>query len=194
MSNAIFPVLKGRSWGCEKTPVFNNVIVTHATGSESRAALYRYPLWQYTLSYEVVEDSENMNSDFKTIMGFFLARTGSYDDFLYSDPADLHSEFQLIGVGDGVKKDFQLLHSIGGFVEPVSEINGTPVIELDEPTTAFTLSRGVVHFDTAPADGVPVTADFDFYRRVRFGPDKLTFKDFAYNLYELKKIELFSVR
>ena len=47
---------------------------------ELRAAFQAYPLWSFTLAYEVLR-GDAVNNELKTLMGFFLAVRGSWDSF-----------------------------------------------------------------------------------------------------------------
>ena len=46
-------------------------------------------------------------------MGFFNARKGSFDNFLFDDPTDDTASSQNFGTGDGVTANFQLTSTYG---------------------------------------------------------------------------------
>ena len=87
MSNAVFPTLPGLAWGVKKTPVWSTNTIKSANGREMRAAYYRYPLWRFTLSFEVLRTRSAVN-ELEQLAGFFNARRGSFESFLYEDPSD----------------------------------------------------------------------------------------------------------
>lgn len=61
-------------------------------------------------------------------------------------------------------------------------------------TTAQSNPLGSVTFVTAPASGLPITADFTFYYRLRFKEDLQEFNNFLYNLWEVKQMRMVSVK
>jgi uncharacterized protein (TIGR02217 family) len=196
MSNAVFPTLQGLKWGITKTPMWSTKTQKSANGRELRAAYFSYPLWKFSLSYEVLR--ANAMAELQTLVGFFNARQGSFDSFLYQDPDDKWVTAQAFGVGDGVTTKFQLVRDYGGFVEPVVATSGTPSIyvagTLKTLTTHYTLVDGLVTFTTPPASGAILTWTGGFYYRVRFLQDSAEFEQFMYQLWTSKKIEFQSIK
>lgn len=188
--------MPGIKWGSTKTSIWSTKVQKSASGRELRAAYYSYPLWKFSLSYEVLRS--NALNELQTLIGFFNARQGSFDSFLYQDPDDHDVTDQAFGLGDGVTTKFQLARSYGGFVEPVVATSGTPLIYvsgvLKTPTTHYTLDDGLVTFATAPASGAVLTWTGEFYYRVRFLQDSADFEKFLHQLWSLKKIEFQSVK
>lgn len=195
MSNAIFPTLPGLAWAVTKTPEFHTETFTSANLTEQRLSLTPYPVYNITLTYEFLRSDSNQ--ELQTLIGFFMQRQGSFDNFLYTDPNDntAGGTGTQIGTGDGATTAFQLVRSLGGFVEPVMNINGTPQIyvggTLQTPGTDYTISPlGMVNFTSAPPSGQAVIWKGSFYYRCRFAEDKLDFENFMYQLHALKKCEL----
>ncbi len=191
MSNAIFPTMPGIKWGSTKTPIWSTKVQKSASGRELRASYYSYPDWKFSLSYEVLR--ANALAELQTLVGFFNARQGSFDSFLYQDSDDKAVTSQAFGVGDGVTTKFQLARDFGGFIEPVVATSGSPSIyvggALKTPATHYTLADGLVTFTTAPASGIFLTWTGEFYYRVRFVQDSADFEQFLHQLWSLKKIE-----
>ncbi|GLR26506.1 DUF2460 domain-containing protein [Limnobacter litoralis] len=190
---AVFPTLEGLSWEVKTTPTFNTITHRSISGYEVRAALMQYPLWQFSLSYEFLRNNA-AHEELKTLLGFFLARQGSFNAFLYSNPNDNTVTDQLVATGDGSTKDFQLIRSYGGFIEPVQNLNGSPVIKVDGAAmvegTDYTVSpTGMLSLSTAPASTKQVTWSGAFYYRVRFLADQAEFNEFMKDLFELKQLE-----
>lgn len=198
VSNAVFPMLTGISWNRERTPMWRTVVKQASSGKEKRAALWSYPQWMFRLSYEFLEDDQsNIFSDFRTIVGFFNARMGAFDDFLYDDPYDNSVTNQVLGVGDGSNKEFQFVRNIGGWIEPINDINGVPEVYFNDTicsTAMYTRTNGRLTFNTPPPAGVIIRSTFQFYYRLRFNQDQAETNLFLHNLYELKKIEMVSVK
>jgi uncharacterized protein (TIGR02217 family) len=87
----------------------------------------------------------------------------------------------------------------GGFFEPIVAPNVVHAIYLNGITcnpAAYGVdpNTGLVTFNTAPASGLIITADFTYYFRCRFIDDKYDFENFMYRLWQLKKLTFISVR
>lgn len=193
MSDAVFPSLPGLKWGRRKTPHFSTIVRRAVTGREVRAARMSYPLWDFVLGYEVLR--AGAEAELQTLVDFFCARKGSFDSFLYTDPSDCVVSGQQFGTGDGVTTQFQLVRSLAalGFLEPVMNLNGAPVIFKDgiEQTSGYTVSAtGMVTFSVAPAASAALTWSGGFYFRCRFLRDAADFDNFLEDLWENKKVEL----
>ncbi len=195
MSSAVFPDLPGLTWTITRTPIWKTLKQTVASGLENRVGLWSLPQWQWTLIYEFLRSSAAFG-ELQSLVGFFNARQGSYDTFLFRDPSDCSVTGQQIGIGDGTTASFQLVRSFGGFTEPVKEVNGTPVVYANGVAVSGWAvgNTGIVTFDSAPASGAVVSADINYYWRVRFVDDQYDFDNFMYQLWECKKLQLISVK
>lgn len=194
MSNAVFPVLPGLTWDILTSPQFNTKVHRAVSGYEVRAAFMAYPLWKFALKYELLRDNVAYN-ELETLGGFFNARLGSFDSFLYSCLSDNAVTAQQFGVGTGAQYQFQLARSFGGFVEPVQNVNGTPSIYVNGVlkvlTTEYSISpTGLVTFLLSPPNGAVITWTGSFYYRCRFVADTVDFNQFMLNLYNVNKLEL----
>lgn len=191
MSNEVFPSLPGLQWNVIKTPVWKTRVQQSTSGKELRAAYMSYPLWRFTLNYEVLR-ADAAHQELQQLIGLFNRMRGSWDNFLYEDPDDKSVVGQQFGIGDGSTKDFQLVRSLGNFAEPVQNLHGTPSIYLNGvlQSSGYTVSSlGVVSFTVAPGAGVALTWDGSFYYRVRFLKDSVDFDQFMKDLWQAKKIE-----
>lgn len=202
MSNAVFPTLAGLSWDVAKTPIWRTAIQSAVSGKELRASLMSYPLWKFSLSYEVLR-ADSASQELQTLLGFFLGRQGQFDSFLYTDPVDNSVTGQNFGTGDGTTTAFQLVRTYGAggftFTEPVQNVNGTPSIYvagvLKTAGTDYTIgSTGIVTFTSAPANGAALTWTGNYYFRCRFLQDSADFNQFMYLLFDLQKLEFQSVK
>src|ERR1017187_10022106 len=90
MSNAILPSLKGLSWPTNRKPCFSTIVSKSASGQEVRIANWPFPLEQFELPINHLHAAPwGANAaDFQTLYGFFVARTGPWDSFLFIDPTD----------------------------------------------------------------------------------------------------------
>jgi len=118
MTNCIFPKLRGLSWSVHERPQTSTRISKHVSGREVRAQLYKYPLYEFELTYGGLSASadpaaSNLGAQsLQTLEAFWLARGGAFDTFLFrkADATghvwDSQAEGQLLGIGDGVTTDF----------------------------------------------------------------------------------------
>lgn len=193
MSNAILPTLPGLAWDITAAPNFSTKVHRALSGYEVRAAFMVYPLWSFKLKFELLRDNL-ANNELKTLIGFFNARQGQFDSFLYSNPADSAVVAMQFGVGTGSQFVFQLSRGYGGYAEPVNNLNGSPQIYvngvLKTLTTDYTISAtGLVTFVTSPANGLVITWTGSFYYRCRFLSDAIEPSQFMKNLYSLSKLD-----
>lgn len=202
MSQAVFPVLAGLAWNVMKTPQWQTRVQTATSGAEIRAAYMTSPIWKWTLTFDVLR-ADAANLELQNLVGFYNARRGRFDSFLYTDPTDNAVSGQQFGTGDGTTKAFQLNrdYGAGGFTanENVYDLNGAPAISvagvLKTVTTDYTVSSsGLVTFVTAPANGAALTWSGNYYWRVRFDADAQGFNNFASQLWEAKSVSFVTAR
>jgi hypothetical protein len=139
LSNAVFPTLIGARFPVRKLPMWSGKVQQAASGAETRVSYWSYPRWRYTIGFEVLRDAAS-TQDLQTLVGFYNARQGQFDDFLFSDPDDNAVTAQAFGTGDGTTTAFQLQRTLGGFAEPVLAPIGSPVISLTDWQGTRTLS------------------------------------------------------
>ena len=202
----VFPSLPGLAWSVSKTPTFQTRIQRAVSGRELRALDYPYPLWQFTLVFDLLRDNPAAGYDeLRTLMGFFMLCQGAFGTFLYRDPSDDQVTGQQIGVGNASATIFQLQRSMGatlpggGFLEPILAPNIVGAVYLDGITqspASYSIdpNTGLVTFATAPGSGLVITADYSYYFRCRFVDDSYAFENFMFRLWQLKKLTFISVR
>jgi uncharacterized protein (TIGR02217 family) len=197
----VFPRLIGQGWSVAKAPTFQTRIQRAVSGRELRALDYPYPLWQFTLTYDVLPDAPSPRDDLRTLMGFVMACQGAFATFLYDDPSDDQVTGQVLGIGNGATTAFQLVRTmIGasvGFVEPITAPNVVSAVYLNgivqgagwsvDPTC------GLLTFAAPPPAGAAITADFGYYFRCRFMSDSYSFENFLLRMWSLKKLDFISV-
>jgi uncharacterized protein (TIGR02217 family) len=200
----VFPQLIGQGWSTTKVPTFQTRIQRAVSGRELRALDYPYPLWQFSLTYDVLRDEPAPQADLRTLLGFVMACQGAFGTFLYRDPSDNSVTNQYIAIGDGSTTVFQLQRTMvgdplsPGFNEPIIAPNVVTAVYLNgvvqnladmsiEPAT------GLLTFLAAPLAGAAITADFSYYFRCRFMSDAYSFENFMYRLWSLKKLDFISV-
>lgn len=190
MSDAIYPTIPGLSWPVLKAPRFNNSVQVAADLSELRALFASTPVYDFTLKYDLLRDDVS-NAELASLGGFFMARFGTWDSFLFMDPDDSVATTQLFGTGDGVTTDFQLVRSFGTWSEATKNI-GTANIYKDAvlQSANYTLhANGVVAFSVAPTAAVALTWDGTYYYRCRFKQDVQEFRKFMDQLWDAGVVE-----
>lgn len=202
MSNAVFPTLPGLKFDVKRVPMHKTTIRETVNGREYRARQMTSPRYTYKLSFEFLRDG-NVNGtvydEFKPLLGFFNARSGAFDDFLFTDPDDNAVTAQAFGVGDAATTTFQLVRTLGGTVEPVYAVNGAPQIYINgvlkTVTTDYTInSTGGVTFTSAPAAAAALTWTGSYYWRCRFVKDESEFNKFMAQLWDLRTCDLITVK
>ena len=204
---AIFPALPGLGWSVTKAPRFATRIQRAVSGRELRVLDQPYPIWTWTLTYNLLRDKWDTRGagglgvgydELRTLAGFFLQQQGAFAPFLFDDPSDDDITGQVIGTGDASTSAFQLLRTMGGFAEPITAPNVVSAVYLNgvlqNPALyAVDAATGVVTFVTPPPAGRAVSADFTYRFRVRFADDTAEFENFMYQLWALKQVKLQSV-
>lgn len=197
MSNAVFPILPGLSWGVRKTPVWKTVTHESVSGMELRTALMTYPRWRIVLSFEFLRAGGGY-AELQALAGFFNQRRGSWDSFLWLDPIDNAATATNFGTGDGATKVFTLSRPFGGFLEPVQDFVSAPAVSVAGALKAspadYSIANGKCTFVSAPAAGAALTWSGQFYKRVRFERDETEFEEFLKDLHAAKKVELITVK
>jgi uncharacterized protein (TIGR02217 family) len=186
MSLPVFPTLKGTTWSRTRAPHWKTLIQETASGKEARVGLMSYPIWIWTLNFEYLP-----YTDFLSLLGLFNACQGSLSPFLFYDPYDYASNNQVIGVGDNLTTNFQLIRSFASFVEPVQAPKTWGITVNGNANNAYTMGNntGIVSFNAAPAFGANIGWNGTYYWRCRFMEDAYDFEEWAYRLWELKKMQ-----
>lgn len=189
MSDILFPTLPGLTWNVGWQPVFHTKVQAAVSGKEYRASLMANPLYNLTLSYEFLRHGSKQ--ELRQLVGFFLARRGSFDNFLYRLEDDCSVADQQIGMADGHTRSFQLMRSFGSeFIEPVQNIDTIANVKVNGVAVGYTLSvTGMLTFASAPAVGA-ITWTGTYFYRARFATDVQDFEKFMKNLWSAKTVKL----
>ncbi|MDR5654406.1 DUF2460 domain-containing protein [Ruixingdingia sedimenti] len=174
------------SRGARGGPERRTQIVELASGDEERNASWANSRRRYDVAYGI-----RRADDLAAVVAFFEARNGRLHGFRFKDWGDFKSCLpsgtpsptdQAIGTGDGTTTAFQLVKSYASGSQTWARTITKPVVStvriaLDGAEQLGGLSvdttTGVVTLDSAPAEGVAVTAGFAFDVPVRFDTDAL---------------------
>lgn len=191
MSLPVFPTLPGITFPVKRSIKWSSTKHESLSGKRVRISYFSYPIYAYELPFNFLRTASAF-LEWQTLAGFINELLGGTQAFLYQDPNDFQVTTQVFGTGDGVTTTFQLVRSLGNFVEPVFApqtpittvaINGTP-------TSAYTVSTtGAIVFNTAPSAAANLTWTGQFYWICRFDDDSWTFENFANLLFEMKSLK-----
>jgi len=169
----------GSSGGVER----RTQIVMLASGFERRSTPWADGRRRYLVGAGV-----RSLDDVAAFTAFFEARRGRLHGFRFKDFADWRSCApggaisaldQVLGTGDGAATGFALAKAYGDYVRAIAKpVAGTvrvavAGVELAAEDFSVDATTGLVTLADAPADGVQVTAGFEFDVPVRFDADRL---------------------
>jgi uncharacterized protein (TIGR02217 family) len=202
MTLLVFPMAPGLAYDTPRRAIWSTDIQTALSGDEYRRGRWSYPVWEFDLTFEMLEEAPDLVSGtFDLLMGLFNRCHGAELEFLFEDlpragtPRNQVAG-QRLGLGDGIATRFQLVHNLGGFIEPIRDLKGAATIRIaGTPTTDFTVdATGGIVLAAPPAQGQPVDADFSFYYRCRFKDDQLSPREFADMLWATDTVTLRTVK
>jgi uncharacterized protein (TIGR02217 family) len=190
-----FPTAISR--GATGGPERRTDVVMTASGREERNSRWAHSRRRYNAGIGV-----KSIADLHAVIDFFEGRRGRLHAFRFKDHADFKATDQVIGTGDGVNANFQLVKTYGAPSRPYvriisAPVAGTVVVAVDGvPATAFTLNAmtGVITFNSAPAAGAAITASFEFDVPVRFDVDSITVNLSHFEAGDIPEIPLVEVR
>jgi hypothetical protein len=190
MSNALYPVLPGQAWPRVRT-LKTQAVVKRANGRRYALSTQLYPTFAYRLTYNWLRPA-----DLRTLGGFFLARGGQLDDFLFDDRDDNTATDQVFGLGDGVRRAWPLARAWGGAVQPVDAITGVPVIKVNGvvQSSGLAIAGGEITFAGAPAAGAVLSWTGQYLWRCFFPDGELDIEEFMRRLYRAKTVEFETFR
>jgi hypothetical protein len=202
-----FPPLRP-GWSVHWMPTWASIVSTHTSGREVITPLQAYPLHEFTLTYELLEDETANQSIFQPaapytelqqLAGLFMACTGQYGYFYYDFESDNSRSAAAVGTGNGVTTIFTVFRSFGpqGFSEPVGGINVLSEVYFNgvaQPATSYSKSGNQIIFNRPPGNGLIITADFSFWFLCRFIEDQQDYEQFMYNLWKMSSLKFRSVK
>jgi uncharacterized protein (TIGR02217 family) len=191
MSNAVFPNLPTMAWPIKRSPRWSTRIQESVSGKETRVGFWSYPRWEYSLSFDVLR-SLGAFTELQQVAGFYNARNGAYDDWLFNDLYDNTCLLQGFGTGDGSTTVFQLARAYGGYVEPVRAVNTLTQVRVNgsaSVTHTLNFNTGVITFAAAPGAGTALDWSGTFYWRCRFAEDHIDFNMSMNGLSDLKSLK-----
>lgn len=182
--DVLFPV--DISYGSSGGPGFNTTVLELASGHEQRNINWSEVRAEYDVSYGIKTPPE-----MEKIMDFFYARQGKAYGFRYKDWTDYKITDQVIGIGDGSKKTFQVYkryekNGLYPYDRPIRKIlAGSYSITkagVVQASNLLNVSTGILTFATAPTLGQEIrVVNMEFHVPVRFDIDKMDVSYEDYN-------------
>lgn len=204
----IYPTLPGLGYSVLWEPQFSNMpTAKSASGAELDLAIAANPLHMFTLTYNFLRDRFG-NTEFKTLMGFFLALNGNVGRFLFKNPDDYQVQQQAIGTTDGSTHVWQLVRTYGdgnnSGTEPVGYVDLTQPFNVYlngvlQPADTYSVAQTApvnqeLVFVGVPSSGQTITVDMNYFYYCKMSTPNMSFEKFMNQLWTLKKIELQSNR
>ncbi len=198
-----FPLAIGRE--AMVATEFSTQIISSPSGHEQRASEWADARMRYDAGPGIRSEA-----DVRTLADFFRARRGAARAFRFRDPFDCSSAVdgglptagdQMLGVGDGVRRQFALVKRYG--VDDAEQVRRVrlPVedsvrVSVDGLETAAFLVTGAgeILLDVAPDSGAAVRAGYLFDVPVRFADDRLEASRATYLAGEMASVPLVEVR
>lgn len=191
----------GIDYGTIGGPRHSTSIITDGGGGEQRNINWSQSLGKWQIGGRTLDREE-----LDYLLDFHKNVKGSAVGFRFRDWGDYVAVLQLIGTGSGTQTGFQLFkeYKIGSnFVKRAITkiVSGTMKVYFNgtEQVSGWTIDNntGVLTFTSPPANGISVTADFEFDVPVRFEQDKIDFRfgaadadDVIFTLDQLSLVEI----
>jgi uncharacterized protein (TIGR02217 family) len=160
--------------GATGGPTFQTSVLHMSSGMEQRNIDWAETRHEWDLAYGIDD-----KTTFDAVRQFFFARRGQAHYFRFKDWSDYQLVQELIGIGDAVNRQFQLLRTYEAtgpapYLRRITRpVTGTLLLYVNGVSTGFTdLGLGLYQFAAAPANGALVTATCDFDIPMRFNVDK----------------------
>lgn len=186
------------SYGSSGGPEYTTDLVITTSGHEQRNVNWA----QARLRYNVAKGVKNA-TQLASLIAFFRARKGRAYGFRFKDWSDFRGEGEVLGTGNAVQMQFQLVkrYLSGGVQETraiTKPVSGTVQVYKNAvlQTTGVSVNHdtGVVTFAAAPASGHVVAANFEFDVPMRFDTDRLEATLDSYGTHSWNDIPLVEVR
>ena len=174
---ATWPVTSGIEMQSYKSMSYDGEIITTGSGKKRSNSNQLLPKWNIEVRFGILTEA-----NYKTILGFFATLRGGNTPFFWLDPDDYkEAGIQLPKLSSG---NYQCVMKWGSFVEAVDKVDQVKVY-VDgtlKAASTYTVTGGVITFNTAPASNAVVTADYRYYWKVHIPAKKIkmehVFRDF----------------
>ena len=197
------------SFGSLGGPERRTDVVTLASGHEERNTPWAHSRRRFDAGIGM-----RSLDDLEMLIAFFEARRGQMFGFRWKDWSDFKSckpsdsprhDDQVIGIGDGTRREFQLVKVYrsgeASYARPIAKpVAGTVTVaiqsDVQQEGVDFELdvTRGTVVFGHPPLAGAEVTAGFEFDVPVRFDTDRIQTSVASFQAGEAPDVPVVEVR
>jgi uncharacterized protein (TIGR02217 family) len=184
--------------GAQGGPEYLTSLIAMSSGFEQRNIDWQVARQAWDISYGIDDQTT-----FDVVRQFFYARRGKAYAFRFRDWSDYQLNLELLGLGDGVKTDFQLTKTeeAAGPLPYVRKLTrptiSTLVMSVNGVITASwtDLGLGLIRFTVAPAAAAQVRAVYcEFDVPMRFDVDKFPLIAYTQLAAEVGNLPLVEVR
>jgi uncharacterized protein (TIGR02217 family) len=198
-----FPLAIGQQ--ATVTTEFSTNIVTTLSGHERRNSDWADARASYDVSPGIRSEAE-----LGILFDFFRARRGPAIGFRFHDPFDHSSNGmtgtpqtgdQTIGIGNGLRTEFQLIKSYGQTATAQSRkitrpVAGSVLVSVNGVAASnWTLVEGgKIQFATSPPAGAQIKAGYYFDVPVRFASDRIEANRFSFEAGEMPSVPLIQIK
>lgn len=186
-----FPVdLQGKvAYNSSKQQSWDTEVYESASGRYRSLSNQLYPKWKISVLLQPLSDEEA-----RALMGFVAERKGGYEPFLWKDAEDYHETGVTLARITSTK--FQANAKFGTYVEPVEYIENVSVYVngTKKAANTYTVADGYITFTSAQASSAVVTADFDYYWKVRFDDDGMGIEHIFDNINRSQRFKVVTAR
>jgi uncharacterized protein (TIGR02217 family) len=213
MTIPVFPSLKGITYPRPRASLWKTARHEATSGKTTAISLQSFPRYRFTVEHSFLR-SDSTNQEWQSLQNFFNSIAGGALPFHYQDPNDFSITGGSLGATDGVTSLYPFIRTlpsaVATFVEPIQDVNPSAVNPngvnvylggvIQAPasyTLATTTPLGTtyaIQFNSAPAAGQAITADFQYWWLCRFDDDTADFENFMSQLFRLKALKFTSVK
>ncbi len=179
------------SLGAIGGPEYSTDIIMASSGYEQRNINWAQARAKYNLAPAI-----NTSEQLQELISFFRICKGKAFGFRFKDYSDYRADSQLIGVGDGITREFQLIKTYYSPAKAERRIISKPVEGSVEISQEYVCDyrTGLVTFKNPPEIGEQVIASFEFDIPVRFDTDQLFASLEVYGSNSWKEIPIIEIR
>lgn len=188
------------SYGAVGGPMFSTDIITNYGGYEQRNANWSAPLREWNVAHGI-----KTTAQLNTLITFFHVMQGKATGFRFKDWSDYSATQQVIGTGDGVETDFQIIKKYtvasNTFTRTITKpLAAGLVVRVNEVvktlTTDYTVSTttGIITFISPPTNTHVIDCTFEFDVPARFNTDKMDISLDSYQIGSWANIPIMELR
>lgn len=126
MSNQVLPAFPGWDITFRKSVEWRNTPQETGSGREFVLIEWTSPRYRYEMKCNLLRSGTER--ELQSFIAFFNQHRGSAYTWLFEDPDDRAVTAEPFGIGDAARTQFQLTRTWEGWVDPIYELNGAPVL------------------------------------------------------------------